>query len=44
MIGTLLIWSELMTKLKKSSHKLNWLKLKLLTSKIALKTLLHKFL
>jgi len=44
MIDTLLKWSELMTKLKESLLTLSWKKQLLLTEKIALKALLHKFL
>jgi len=44
MIDTLLRWSELMTKLNKSLLRSNSKKLKLLTGRIALKALLHKFL
>ena len=44
MVDTLLKWSGLMTKLEKSLLRSSLKKLKLLTDKIALKPLLHKFL
>ena len=43
-IDILLKWSELMTKLKKSLQRSSWKKQQLLTDRITLKVLLHKFL